>query len=346
MTAFEEILDQYREDFFGKIPEVMFEKFQTWLTLRLDCFEISKKEQSLCIFDGGDADLLRRFFLAKAVRGLSQRSLKLYNNNLERFQKGIRKHLADVTSDDVRLYLAQKKVQGASDSYLANIQRTLSSFYTWLYENELIKGNPLLKVEKVKIHKRLEKPLTDEQMEAVRMNCRTLLESALVEFLFCTGCRISEALSINRAEVDFESMEVKVIGKGNKERTVYLSPRAKFALIKYLSIREDINPALFVSGYELRPAMQRLVESNNGGVLPHNRLDKNVAGAKIRAIGKRVGVRLHPHLLRKTVATSALRKGMPIDQVSKMLGHASLDITSTYAQTAEEDLKISHSKFI
>lgn len=346
MTAFEEILEQYREDFFGKLPVELFDKLQTWLSLRLEYYEISKKEQSLCVFDGGDADLLRRFFLAKAVRGLSPRSLTLYHKNLERFQNGIRKHLADVTSDDVRLYLAQKKVQGGSDSYLANIQRTLSSFYTWAYENELVKSNPMLKVEKVKIHKRLEKPLSDEQMEQVRMKCKTLLESALVEFLFCTGCRISEATSVDRDEVDFDTMEVKVIGKGDKERTVYLSSRAKYALIKYLAIREDINPALFVTGYEISPKIAKLIKGNNEGEIPHNRLDKNTAGAKIRGIGKRMGIRLHPHLLRKTVATSALRKGMPIDQVSKMLGHASLDITSTYAQTAEEDLKISHSKFI
>ena len=346
MTAFEEILEQYREDFFGKLPVELFDKIQTWLSLRLEYYEISKKEQSLCVFDGGDADLLRRFFLAKAVRGLSPRSLTLYHKNLERFQNGIRKHLADVTSDDVRLYLAQKKVQGGSDSYLANIQTALSEIYTWAYENELLKSNPMLKVEKVKIHKRLEKPLSDEQMEQVRMKCKTLLESALVEFLFCTGCRITEATSVDRDEVDFDTMEVKVIGKGDKERTVYLSSRAKYALIKYLAIREDINPALFVTGYELSPKIEKLIKGQNGGEIPHNRLDKSTAGAKIRRIGKRMGIRLHPHLLRKTVATSALRKGMPIDQVSKMLGHASLDITSTYAQTSEEDLKISHSKFI
>lgn len=345
MTVLEEIRDNLRQNFVGRLdPDIISEIESTVYTI-LDNYDITVKETHIVAFDNGDAEIVRKFFLAKAIQGCTHRTAETYNAILTAFLNSIHKHIVDITTDDIRIYLARKKVSRASDAYLATIHRTLSSFYTWCTSEELITKNPMVRVEKIRIRKKMEDPLTEEQLESIRYAARTKREKALIEFLYSTGCRISEATSLNRSDVNFETCEIDVLGKGRKWRKVYLTQRAKFALQDYLNSRTDNSPALF--GFDFSMVPEHLMKDNialKNGL--DGRLTAGNAAYLIRKIGKRCGIKIHPHLFRKTVATIALRRGMPIDQVRQMLGHETIATTTIYAQTRVEEVKSAHEKFV
>lgn len=350
MTALDEIRDSLRQTFIDRFPPDIINEIENTVFIILGHYEITEKETRLVVFDNGDSEIVSRFFLAKAIQGCTPRTAETYGAIIKYFLNGVRKHIVDITTDDIRVYLAKKKVSQASDSYLATIHRTLSSFFSWCATEEIIEKNPMLRVEKVRIRKKTEDPLTEEQLESLRYAARTKREKALVEFLYSTGCRISEAISLNRDDVNFETCEIDVLGKGRKWRKVYLTQRAKFALQDYLNSRTDKSPALF--GYDFSMVPDHLMESNIAfkNVTLKNGLDgrMTVSNAELilRKIGKRCGLKIHPHLLRKTVATIALQKGMPIDQVRQMLGHETIATTTIYAQTRKEEVKSAHEKFV
>lgn len=346
MTALDEIRDSLRQTFIDRFSPEVINEIENTVFIILGHYEITEKEMRLVVFDNGDSEIVARFFLAKAIQGCTSRTAETYSAIIKYFLNGVRKHIVDITTDDIRIYLAKKKLNKASDSYLATIHRTLSSFFSWCATEEIIQKNPMLRVEKVRIRKKTEDPLTEEQLESIRYAARTKREKALIEFLYSTGCRISEAISLDRSDVNFETCEIDVLGKGRKWRKVYLTQRAKFALQDYLNSRTDKSPALFGYDYSMVPGYlmnDRNMSLKNG---LDGRLTVSNAEQILRKLGKRCGIKIHPHLLRKTVATIALQKGMPIDQVRQMLGHETIATTTIYAQTKKEEVKSAHEKFV
>ena len=345
MTAIDEIINNLRQALVGTVPIETIHQVEASIMLALENYDLVRKERALVVYESTDLEILNRFFLAKAVQGCTEKTLWQYKTNLTYCFRMMNKHIIDVTADDVRILLAKKKIDKVSDARLASLQRALSSFYNWAAAEELIEKNPMIRVEKVKVHRIPEAALTDEQMEQLRYCCKTKREKALLEFLYSTGCRISEACALNIHDIDFENEQVQVLGKGKKYRTVYLSQRCKYALKDYLDSRKDHFPALFnydwddMRGSGLK-TLQREKYGENGYLSPDQ------ARTIIKHLGIRAGFRVHPHLLRKTVATLALQKGMPIDEVRLMLGHESIETTTIYAQTKEETVKQSHKKYV
>lgn len=267
---------------------------------------------------------------------LSARSLTYYKQILKKSLETIGKHLKDITADDIRAYLTTARLKGSSNVTLNNERRVLSSFFTWCHDEEFLPRNIMKRVDKIKVEKKVKKPFTEEEMERLRTFAKTDRDKAIIEFLYSTGCRVSEMVALNRDDIDYDSREVTVLGKGNKQRKVFLSYRCIAALQIYQSKRLDKDPALFVS-----------TPSNR---FPHRDSQRLLASGveiMIRTTGKRAGIdKAHPHRIRRTAATFALRRGMPIEQVSKMLGHEDLKTTTIYANSTLDEVKASHDKFI
>lgn len=306
------------------------------LLVTLSKYEIKEKETSLVVYDSTDANIIQRFFVAKTTCGLSARSLTYYKQILKKSLETIGKHLKDITADDIRAYLTKTRLKGSSNVTLNNERRVLSSFFTWCHDEEFLPRNIMKRVDKIKVEKKVKKPFTEEEMERLRTFAKTDRDKAIIEFLYSTGCRVSEMVALNRDDIDYESREVTVLGKGNKQRKVFLSYRCIAALQIYQSKRLDKDPALFVS-----------TPSNR---FPHRDSQRLLASGveiMIRTTGKRAGIdKAHPHRIRRTAATFALRRGMPIEQVSKMLGHEDLKTTTIYANSTLDEVKASHDKFI
>ena len=274
---------------------------------------------------------LRMFFVAKSVQGCTKRTLTYYRNILTQFISFMNnKPVNLITANDIRYFFAVKKERdGNKDSEINNKRRVLSSFFSWLHEEEYIEKNPMNKIKQIRVEKRVKKPFKDVDLEKLRYGAADNIRlTALLEVLLSTGCRISEVSGMNRN--DLEGDEIVVYGKGKKERTVYLNAKARLALERYLSTRTDDKKPMFVS-------MDK----------PHNRLQVSQMGKEIRELGRLCGINdTHPHRFRRTAATLALNRGMPIDQVQLMLGHESIETTTLYAISAQEAVKANHKKYV
>ncbi len=291
-------------------------------------YDITKAERALEVYNNEDMQAYQMFFVAKQVKNLSKRTLEVYKYAIDDFLRTCDKKLKDITTNDIRWYLALKKQNGVTN--LDNIRRYLSSFFSWLEDEEYIYRNPVKKIGPIKHKKDVKKPFTEEELERIRQACRDEREKAVIEMLFSTGCRVSELSKMNRRDVDLNSKEAIVHGKGNKDRIVYLNAKAKVALMNYLDTRDDDEEPLFVS-MDAR----------------HNRLLISWYENTIRELGEMACVdKAHPHKFRRTAATMALRRGMPIEQVKEMLGHENIDTTLIYAKMDEDELKIAHKKFM
>lgn len=275
-------------------------------------------------------EILKMFFVAKRVQGCTERTIRYYANTLRLFFSMIQKPVIEITTNDIRYFLATKKERdNNSDCNINNYRRVLNSFYSWAVEEEYIPKNPVAKVKKIRTEKYVKKAFKDVELEKLRMEAiNDVRLTALLEVLLSTGCRISEVRNMNRNDVDGDEIIVK--GKGKKERVVYLNAKARVTLKRYLESRDDNNPALFVS-----------IDK------PHARLEISGMGILIRELGKRAEVPdTHPHRFRRTAATMALNRGMPIDQVQQMLGHADIGTTTIYATSAQEVVKSNHKKYV
>lgn len=300
-------------------------------------YDIKRRETAVVIHDKTDINIVARFFLAKTTSGLSPKSITYYKTILERCLPQLGKKLNDVGADDIRVYLAKRRLNGVSNTTLDNERRVLSSFFSFAQAEGLIDHDPMKRVEKVKVAKQQKKPFTEEEMERLRFAANTDRDKAIIEFLYSTGCRVSEASSVNIRDIDFDQREVIVLGKGNKERKVFLSYRCIACLKKYLSQRNDDSPALFVTSEKAK----------NLGINEITRIKSSGIETMIRNTGRRAGIeKAHPHRIRRTTATLALRRGMPIEQVSKMLGHEDLKTTTIYASSSMDEVKQSHDKFL
>lgn len=278
-----------------------------------------------------DADLLQLFLTAKTVEGCSPKTIEYYRNTLAMMQGAIGKPIPRIESDDLRRYLDDyERQRRASKVTIDNIRRIMSSFFSWLEDEDYIVKSPVRRIKRVKCAVVAKETFTDEQLESIRSACRSARDLAIVDMLASTGMRVEELVGLNRADVDFRERECVVTGKGNKQRPVYFDARTKQSLIAYLQTRHDANPALFTAlGGKGRRATIDVVES------------------RLRSIGKTADAgRVHPHKFRRTLATHAIDKGMPIEQVQKLLGHAKIDTTMRYAMVNQNNVKASHRKYL
>lgn len=315
---------------------------------------IEPKQESLIVYtEGKNEAYLRRFLMAKAVKGCTLRTLELYEFENRSALRIIGKDVDTITSQDIELLMAKKLASGASKRRCNNIWHCLSSFFNWLYREELIRTNPISKVEPMKFRAKKEKALTDMEIELIRQQCASSMQRAIVEVLLSTGCRVTELASIKIQDLDEDKVEI--IGKGEKARTVYLNAKAVVALRQYLSERKDANPYLFpgcvppknLVKKNVGPMEMCLWFQNPKNVVENEPLNTCTIDAILRKLGKKAGVDgVHTHRFRRTCATQALRHGMPIEYVSLMLGHESISTTQIYLDLREDDLKAAHRKYV
>lgn len=324
------------------------------LYMLLKDVEITRADTALTVRnDVLNESLLTRFLGAKAVKGCTKNTIKAYGNNLKRILKEFNKSVTDITSDDIRFYTAYRLTQDkVSKSYMNTELRYLRTFFAWLFSEEIIPKNPMIKIDAVKVPKVKRKAFSDIECEKLRSACRTSMDTAIIEMFLSTGCRVSELCAI--LILDLNEDRCVVHGKGNKDRTVYLNAKAQIAVEKYLSERSDSNPYLFPVGIKINLAdskakqMKRLADwYKYPEFVGIGERDKGGIESTVRKIGKKAGIDdVHPHRFRRTCATMALRRGMPIEMVSKMLGHEQLATTQIYLDLSEHELEEAHKKYV
>ena len=265
------------------------------------------------------------FIASKRIEGLSDKTLKDYKRVVTLFAAFTNKHVAKVTADDIRLYLSSLSERKIKDSSLQTYLNTIRAFFAWLTQEEVIRKNPTIKINPIKFdRKRSRKALTIEELERMRNACQTARERVIVEFLYSTGCRLTEAINIVVPEINFAEHSVKVIGKGDKERTVYFSVKAKLYVEEYLKSRKGTDDHLFTAL-----------------IAPYAPLGSRALQKSVKDIAKRAGIKqnVHPHLLRHTFATIALQMGMALIVIQQLLGHANISTTQIYAETNQDSVK-------
>jgi site-specific recombinase XerD len=275
--------------------------------------------------------LLEVFIAAKRVEGCSDKSLKYYDSTIRQMTDSVDKPVREISNDDLRVYLADyQKERGSSKVTIDNMRRIFSSFFGWLEDEDYILKSPVRRIHKIKADKTIKETFSDEGLELLRDACEEVRDLAMIDLLASTGMRVGELVGLNREDINFHERECVVFGKGSTERLVYFDARTKIHLQNYLAGRADDNPALFVSL-----------------ALPHERLMIGGVETRLREIGKRADMqKVHPHKFRRTLATRAIDKGMPIEQVQRLLGHVKIDTTMAYAMVNQANVKNSHRKFI
>lgn len=273
---------------------------------------------------------LEGYLIARALEGKSPATVERYRYELSRLLSYIDKAVSDITETDISGYMRMyKKIRSVSNQTLKNVRAVFSSFFVWLRDRGKIKRNPIVLVEQIKVEKKIKKPYTDTERELMLRNCKSIRDKAIMEFLYSTAVRVSELTALNRSDIRFTSKDLTVFGKGAKERITYLNERSHMYLKEYLEGRTDDNPALFVSDKA-----------------PHQRLTKNGIEDLIKRTGQRVDVHAYPHRFRRTAATNALNRGMPVQEVAQLLGHSKLETTMLYCTVERESVQFHHKKYL
>ena len=304
------------------------EKLQIVLQHTLFNYEIVESENKDA---SSEQNLVELFLSAKRIEGCSEKSLKYYNVTIQALLDGIGKPIKHIQTDDIRNYLTEYQARKKSSRVtIDNIRRILSSFFSWLEDEDYILKSPVRRIHKVKTVSNIKETYSDEELELMRDNCTEIRDLAMIDMLASTGMRVGEMVLLNRTDINFNERECVVFGKGDKERIVYFDARTKIHLTEYLQSRKDDNPALFVTLKE-----------------PNNRLSIGGVEVRLRKFGKQLGLqKVHPHKFRRTLATMAIDKGMPIEQLQQLLGHRRIDTTLQYAMVKQSNVKIAHRKYI
>lgn len=322
------------------VKENELQEIKMQFDILLHDYEIRKTSTELTVYQGDVNDeMLVRFLRAKVAKGCTKRTLGLYQVCVRKVLGKIGKPYNEVTPDDLRYYIAYRlSVDGVTKTTVGNEMRPVSSFYTWLRTEEVLLKNPFDKVDSIKKTKMKKKAFTQMDVEKIRAGCRTKKELVIVEMLLSTWCRVTELANIKIS--DIKGNKCTVLGKGDKYREVYINAKAKIALSMYLAERKDDNPYLFPGSVSTRYADKR----NKDG---YKAMCTYMIEKTVRDIGKRVGVEnVHPHRFRRTGATMALRAGMPLLTVSKLMGHESIETTQLYLDITDEELEASHTKYV
>jgi site-specific recombinase, phage integrase family len=304
------------------------ERLQEVLQYTLARYEVTENKQQEKISEQNFVEL---FLSAKQIEGCSEKSLKYYKATIEAMLNELQKDIKHIVTDDIRGYLTEyQEKKKLSKVTIDNIRRILSSFFSWLEDEDYILKSPVRRIHKIKTGTNIKETYSDEALELMRDNCTELRDLAMIDMLATTGMRVGEMVLLNRNDIDFNERECIVFGKGSKERVVYFDARTKIHLQNYLGSRTDDNPALFVS-----------LKS------PHERLEIGGVEVRLRELGKQLGLqKVHPHKFRRTLATMAIDKGMPIEQLQQLLGHRKIDTTLQYAMVKQSNVKIAHRKYI
>lgn len=324
----EQLISQVQQQMLPYLNNEQLAKLRTAMEYCLHGLEIKTTDQPQ---EQEQPNAVAAFIAAKRIEGCSEKTLTYYKKTIEAMTAGIGKTPQQITTDDIRQYLTSYQVQRKSSKVtIDNIRRILATFYSWLEDEDYIVKSPVRRIHKVKTAKVIKDTYTDEALELMRDNCGTLRDLAIIDLLASSGMRVGEMVALNRDDINFNERECVVFGKGNKERLVYFDARTKIHLQNYLDSRTDSDPALFVT---LRSPFQRL---QIGGV-----------EVRLRELGKRLLIpKVHPHKFRRTLATSAIDKGMPIEQVQQLLGHQKIDTTMHYAMVKQQNVKLAHRKYI
>ena len=297
----------------------------------LSKYEISRQASDEEVRKRENAQLVGVFLSAKRIEGCSEKTIHYYQSSIEKLLMAIQKQVCEITTNDIRCYLAaQQDTKQLSKVTIDNLRRIFSSFFSWLEDEDYITKSPVRRIHKVRTDTLVKEVLSDESMEVLRDSCTEIRDIAMIDLLASTGIRVGELVKMNRDDIDFQERQCVVFGKGNKEREVYFNARTKIHLKRYLEQRTDINPALFV-----------------GLSSPYTRLSISGVESRLRLLGKRANIlKVHPHKFRRTLATMAIDKGMPIEQVQKLLGHVKIDTTLHYAMVNQTNVKLAHRKYL
>ncbi len=271
------------------------------------------------------------FLNSKRIEGCSERTIQYYGTTIYKMLKNIDTPIRKITTERIRQFLSDyQKINGCSNVTVDNVRRNLSSFYSWLEEENYILKSPMRRIHKIKTVQQVKDIISDEDIEMMRDYCTCKRDLAMIDLLYSTGIRVGELVNLNISDVDMNARECVVFGKGGKERKVYFDAKAKLHMQAYINSRDDDNPALFVT-----------LDS------PHDRLKISGVEIRIRQIGRELSLpRLFPHKFRRSTATRAIDKGMPIEQVQKLLGHSQIDTTMQYAIVNHNNVKTSHQRYI
>lgn len=339
-------------DEFSDLP-ISPHEMKNRLLIVLQDYEVTAAERSIVIREENENEyLIDRFIIAKKVKGCTERTLRFYRTELRKILLlRIRKKVSEIKADDITLYLAEREYRDGVSSVTAdNELRVLRSFFSWLRIEEHIAKDPCERIERIRHKGTKKKAFSENEIEDMRWACKTNKERAIIETLLSTGCRVSELVQIKKSDINNDEMTVH--GKGEKDRTVYLSAKAQKAIKMYLNEREDDNPYLFpkmLSAPEIKATGRNMKESykDKRNIKPEGHMDKSSIEQSVRRIKKRAGVEeAYPHKFRRTCATMALRRGMPIEHVSRMLGHEQLSTTQIYLDMTDDDLKAAHKKYV
>lgn len=328
----EELINQILRKMLPYVDNAQLEKLRevlqhSFFGLDIACTDEAQKEDE----NVDNCALLQKFISSKRVEGCSEKTLHYYRTTILKMFSLLPKKAVHIQTDDLRKYLSDyQQINNCSKANIDNIRRILSSFFSWLEDENYILKSPVRRIHKIRTDKIVKETYTDEALEEMRDNCVCLRDLALIDLLASTGMRVGELVNLNIADIDFANRECVVFGKGRKERPVYFDARTKIHLKNYLASRADNNPALFVSL-----------------LAPHERLKVSGVEIRLRNLGRSLGIhKVHPHKFRRTLATRAIDKGMPIEQVQRLLGHAKIDTTMEYAMVEQNNVKISHRKYM
>ena len=319
-----ELVFEVLNDMAEELTVAQLRKLQEVLLKRLEEKETQPKPAR-------NEEYLEMFMHAKRIEGCSERTLAYYGSSIRHFFSQIETPVRRITTDQVRTYLtAYQKINNCGKSTVDNIRRNISSFFSWLEEEDHILKSPLRRIHKIKTKIAVKEVISDEDIERLRDSCEVMRDVAIIDLLYSTGMRVGELVNLDIEDINFEERECIVYGKGEKERRVYFDAKAKLHLQNYINSRTDDNPALFVTLDK-----------------PFNRLKISGVEIRLRELGRRLNItRIHPHKFRRTMATRAIDKGMPIEQVQKILGHSQIDTTMHYAIVNQNNVKASHRRYI
>ena len=278
-----------------------------------------------------NTSMIESFISSKQIEGCSDRTIKYYKEIIDKFNDSFDKSIKKITTEEIRSYLSNyKEISTCGSTTIDNIRRVLSSFFSWLEDEDYIIKSPIRRIHRIKTPTTVKEVLTDENLEKLRDECENIRDLSLIELLISTGMRVGELVNLNISNLNFEDRSCIVLGKGNKEREVYFDAKTKLHLKEYISKRNDTNDALFVSLRE-----------------PHQRLSISGIELIVRNLGVNTNInKVHPHKFRRTLATMAIDKGMPVEQVQKLLGHVKIETTMHYAMVNQSNVKISHRRYI